>query len=66
VCDQDCSDLDLSLMGEDGTSLFMDALDDDAPVLEFTAPADGFHGLVLRMSACSIEPCSFAYQVYRR
>ena len=53
-------------MGEDGEILFMDELDDDAPVLQFTAPADGLQALVIRMYACSVEPCSFAYQVFRR
>jgi hypothetical protein len=65
VCDHDCTDLDLALTGDDGW-LVEDELDDDAPVLQFTAPAVGFHLLEIRMYACSIEPCSFAYQVYRR
>jgi hypothetical protein len=66
VCDQDCRDLDLALADGNDAILFTDELDDDAPVLEFTSPANGLHTLWVTMYACSIEPCSFAYKVFRR
>lgn len=66
VCDQDCSDLDLMLGDVEGNELFTDALDDDAPILTFTAPAGGSHILWVSMYECSLEPCSFGYKVYRR
>ena len=66
VCDNDCTDLDLSLVDLQGTVLFEDSLDDDAPILRFTAPAGGAHFLLVDMFACSVEPCSFGYKVYRR
>lgn len=66
VCDQDCNDLDLELADEHGAILFTDELDDDAPVLQFTSPADGPHTIRVTMYACSVEPCSFGYKVYRR
>lgn len=66
VCDQDCSDLDLTLSDIAGNELFTDVLDDDAPILTFTAPAGGAHILWVTMYACSVDPCSFGYKVYRR
>lgn len=66
VCDSDCTDLDLSLVDLQGNVLFRDELDDDAPILSFTAPAGGAHFLLVDMYACSVEPCSFGYKVYRR
>jgi hypothetical protein len=66
VCDNDCTDLDLSLVDLQGNVLFEDTLDDDAPILRFTAPAGGAHFLDVHMYACSVEPCSFGYKVYRR
>ena len=66
VCDSDCTDLDLSLVDLQGNVLFQDELDDDAPILRFTAPAGGTHFLLIDMYACSVEPCSFGYKVYRR
>lgn len=66
VCDEDCSDLDLVLSDTEGNTLFNDALDDDAPILSFTAPAGGSHILWVSMYECSLEPCSFGYKVYRR
>ncbi|HUF89901.1 MAG TPA: hypothetical protein VMR66_07960 [Gemmatimonadota bacterium] len=66
VCDQDCSDLDLMLGDVEGNELFTDALDDDAPILTFTAPARGSHILWVSMYECLVEPCSFGYKVYRR
>ena len=66
VCDQDCSDLDLTLSDIAGNELFTDELDDDAPILTFTAPAGGAHILWITMYACSVDPCSFGYKVYRR
>ena len=66
VCDNDCTDLDLSLVNLEGDVLFTDELDDDAPILSFTAPGGGAHFLRVTMYACSIEPCSFGYTVYRR
>ncbi|HEY7471732.1 MAG TPA: hypothetical protein VIE68_05225 [Gemmatimonadota bacterium] len=66
VCDGDCSDLDLSLSDVAGNELFSDDLEDDAPILSFTAPGSGAHILWVTMYACSVEPCSFGYKVYRR
>ncbi|HJR53042.1 MAG TPA: hypothetical protein VJ982_04935 [Gemmatimonadota bacterium] len=66
VCDQDCGDLDLALTDGDNAVLFTDELDDDAPVLQFMSQPDEVYTIWVTMYACSIEPCSFAYQVFRR
>lgn len=66
VCDGDCTDLDLTLVDLQSNVLFEDLLDDDAPILTFTAPAGGVYFLHVDMYECSVEPCSFGYKVYRR
>lgn len=66
VCDQDCSDLDLAVADSQGAILFTDEMDDDAPVLQFVSTTAGFHTVWVTMYACSVEPCSFAYRVFRR
>jgi len=66
VCDQDCSDLDLALAHSQGAILFTDEMDDDAPVLQFVSTTAGLHTVWVTMYACSVEPCSFAYRVFRR
>ncbi len=66
VCDADCSDMDLALADVSGNILVQDEAEDDVPVLEFTAPPGGAAMLLVSMYACSVEPCAFAYKVYRR
>lgn len=66
VCDADCSDLDLGITDASGNVLVEDELTDDVPVIEFTGPAGGVAMLLVTMYDCSVEPCGFAYKVYRR
>jgi hypothetical protein len=66
ACDHDCTDLDLSLVDLQGNVLFEDELDNETPILSFTAPGGGTHFLLVNMYACSVNPCSFGYKVFRR
>ncbi|HUP19330.1 MAG TPA: hypothetical protein VM778_05180 [Gemmatimonadota bacterium] len=66
VCDADCSDLDLAVLDDSGNVLVEDELTDDVPVLEFNGPPSGVAMLLVTMYDCSVEPCGFAYKVYRR
>lgn len=65
-CDQDCGDLDLALDTTGGEPLFEDTQPDDYPVLEFVAPQGGRFLVLVRMYECSVEPCGFAYRVFRK
>ncbi len=53
TCDQDCSDLDLSLYDEMDTLVDTDELLDSAPVV--TAPYEGTFSIVVSMSSCESE-----------
>jgi hypothetical protein len=66
VCDADCTDLDLAVLDASGNVLAEDELTDDVPVLEFNGPPTGVAMLLVTMHQCSVEPCGFAYKVYRR
>jgi len=64
-CDQDCSDFDLAVGAPDGSSIGQDVLEDDAPIVNFQAPASGVYTIVASMPGCSIAPCLAAVRVYR-
>lgn len=66
TCDQDCSDIDLAVTDRSGNSLDSDYLTDDYPILQFRASDSGSHTLEVSMPGCSVSPCFYAYQVYRR
>lgn len=66
VCDNDCSDVDLQVANRDGTVLASDILEDDIPVVEFTAATPASFQFRVRMVACSTNDCFYGLQVYRR
>lgn len=66
TCDQDCTDIDLEITDRNGNSLDSDYLTDDFPILEFRTGSSGTHTLQVSMPGCSVSPCYYAYQVYRR
>lgn len=66
VCDQDCSDLDLTLRDENGNVVAEDELEDDAPVLRITPRWSGRFQLTVTMFACSSAPCYYGLSVLGR
>lgn len=65
-CDQDCTDLDLALRDGRGNVLDSDYLSDDYPVVRFRPRTSGAHYLEVQMFECGVNPCWYAYRVYRR
>lgn|SRR5690606_29420886 len=65
ACDADCTDLDLTLVDEDGETLVEDMEIDDVPMLHFVAPRGARYMLGVGMSDCSTEACFFGFQVLR-
>lgn len=59
MCDTDCDDVDLIVLGPDGRELAADRDDDDAPTIRMRAAASGTHTLRVSMASCSREPCRF-------
>jgi S1-C subfamily serine protease len=64
-CDNDCSDLDLSLHAPAGGPVGSDTEIDDYPWLEFVAPESGAHVLTVTMVACRVDPCAYGVRLYR-
>jgi len=64
VCDNDCTDLDMSA-NAGGDDLDSDYADDDVPILNFRAGSSGRVTLHVSMANCDVEPCRFGYRVYQ-
>jgi hypothetical protein len=64
VCDNDCTDLDLSLTGPGGNVIASDYALDDHPTLRFVAPMTGSYNLAVIMATCTRAPCYYGVQLY--
>ena len=64
VCDEDCSDLDLTASNSSGSTLDSDLEMDDVPLLTFAADVTGRVTLNISMEGCGVEPCGYGYRVY--
>jgi len=66
VCDENCADIDVQLLGPDGTAVAGDQDVNDDPVIRFTVPATGTYRLNVVMFACSTATCTWGGQLFRR
>ncbi|HEY7473126.1 MAG TPA: hypothetical protein VIE68_12345 [Gemmatimonadota bacterium] len=64
VCDNDCTDVDLSLEDTDRNVVASDVLNDDIPMVEFTPKADATYWIRPTMAACSVNPCGYGIAVF--
>jgi hypothetical protein len=64
VCDNDCSDVDLTLYSPTGTTVASDVALDDHPTLNFVAPMSGTYRLRVSMATCRQNPCYYGVQLY--
>ncbi len=58
-CDNDCSDLDLTLYDPGGNVVATDVELDDTPLLIITASMSGSYSLEVKMIDCSVSPCFY-------
>jgi hypothetical protein len=65
VCDNDCSDLDISLYNQNGQLVQEDTATDDKPMVLATPRANGRYQMRVTMASCSSEPCYYSVGVYR-
>ena len=65
-CDEDCTDIDLTLHGPSGEAVTKDTLVDDVPELRFRASETGEHFVGVRMVDCSADQCYYAVRVLRK
>jgi hypothetical protein len=69
VCDQDCTDVDLFLLDENGNVVAEDQDEGDEgdfAVVEVTPAWTGAFTLRVRMYACSVEPCHYGIAIFGR
>jgi hypothetical protein len=66
ACDNDCGDLDLFLVDDDGNEIDSDTSADDFPVVRYSPRRNGNFRVRIRMYECDTEPCFFAVGIYSR
>lgn len=64
VCDNDCTDFDLSVEDVDRAVLASDTAEDDIPMVRFTPPTDATYWVKPTMHACSVNPCAYGIAVF--
>jgi hypothetical protein len=64
VCDNDCTDLDISLYDSDGDLVDQDMLDDDKPVVSVSGKRGGRYRMNVSMASCSTDICYYSVAVY--
>jgi hypothetical protein len=64
VCDNDCSDLDITLYDSDGDVVDRDLLDDDKPVVSVSGKSSGRYRMNVSMASCSTGVCYYSVAVY--
>jgi hypothetical protein len=64
VCDNDCTDLDITLYDSDGDVVDRDLLDDDKPVVSVSGKSSGRYRMNVSMAKCSTGSCYYSVAVY--
>ncbi|MEM6395818.1 MAG: hypothetical protein AAF741_05690 [Bacteroidota bacterium] len=67
ACDQDCTDMDLFLYGDEtiGSLLESDDLEDNFPIIDFTPTETKTYRIKMGMYDCATEPCQVGVDVFR-
>lgn len=65
-CDGDCSDMDFVLYDEYGNVVAEDELSDSVPIVNVTPRRTARFSLKTTMHRCSINPCVYAVQIFRK
>ena len=66
VCDNDCTDVDLSLEGADRAVLASDLLNDDIPIVNFAPKTSATYWIRPTMVICNVNPCGYGIAVFVR
>ncbi|HEX6912383.1 MAG TPA: hypothetical protein VF142_18405 [Longimicrobium sp.] len=66
ACDEDCTDLDLTLLDGSGNVIDSDLLDDDYPVVSAVVSRSGTFRVRVSMANCTSEPCRYGIGVFGR
>lgn len=66
VCDNDCSDVDLTVKGGNGSVIVKDEEVDDTPVTRFRVTSSGRFTVEVTMADCKDEPCFFGFGLFEK
>jgi hypothetical protein len=66
VCDQDCTDVDLTMYDANGKEVVSDVETNDKPTLQFTPPSSGSYRVKVTMVACTANPCRYGVGVWAK
>ncbi len=66
VCDEDCTDLDLTLYDENGNMIDSDTAYDDTPLVTITPQWTGQFTIKVEMPTCYVAPCYYGVGVFVR
>jgi hypothetical protein len=64
VCDEDCGDIDLTILDEDEDVVDEDLLEDDYPIVKVSPRRDGPYTIDVDMYSCDVEPCYFGIAIF--
>jgi hypothetical protein len=64
ACDNDCSDLDLTLFDAAGNQVATDIETDDTPVVHVAPSRNGTYRVRITMASCSAEPCRYGVGIF--
>ncbi len=63
-CDDDCTDLDLTLYDASGNQIDIDVETDAGPVVQVTPTASASYRVEVSMPACSVSPCFYSVALF--
>jgi hypothetical protein len=66
VCDNDCTDVDLSVLDGRGNVIVKDEEVDDTPVTRFRVTSSGTFSIEVTMADCKDEPCFFGFGLFEK
>jgi len=66
LCDEDCRDLEVTVLGEDDAVLARSAGWGDRPLLEMQPRATGKYRVVVTMAHCASGPCAYGVGVFMK
>lgn len=66
ACDNDCTNVDLTLTDPDDKVVAEDTKDDDTPVLVLRADRDGTYTIAVSIKACKESPCYYGFGLFTK
>jgi hypothetical protein len=66
ACDNDCFNLDFTVLDAAGRNLAADVEPDNRPAVSFTPRETGVYRVVVDMTGCNVSPCTYGLGLFKR